>query len=47
MVVDDFNFIRIAFFPGEADAPLLIDADAMLSSSVSRESFEVIVGRNS
>lgn len=47
MVVDYFNFVGIAVFPDEADAPLLIDTDAMLSFAISRESFEVITGRYS
>jgi hypothetical protein len=27
MVVDDLNFVRIAVFPAEADAPLIVDSD--------------------
>jgi hypothetical protein len=30
VVVDDFDVIGIAILPAEADAPLLIDADAIL-----------------
>jgi hypothetical protein len=34
MVVDDFDFIRIAPSPHKADAPALVDADTVLSAFV-------------
>ena len=42
MVVNNSYFVGIARFPSKADAPLLIDSDAMLSGSISRKSFETI-----
>jgi len=35
MIVYNFDFVRISFNPLEADAPLLVDPDAVLSLSVS------------
>jgi len=33
MIVDDLDFVRIALGPNKADAPLLVDPDAVLSLS--------------
>lgn len=46
MVVGDFNFEGVAFVPNEADAPLLIDADAVLSCPVSTKCLKVIARWN-
>lgn len=45
MVVDDFNLFGISSGPNEADAPLVIDADAVLTLTVAREGFEPVAGR--
>ncbi|MFQ3225144.1 MAG: hypothetical protein ACI8Z5_001400 [Lentimonas sp.] len=42
MVVNDFDIVGAAIFPFEADTPLFVNADAVLSSSVSFQCFEVI-----
>jgi len=44
MVVRDFNLLCITFTPDEADAPLIVDADAMLAFTVSAQRFQVIPG---
>ena len=33
MVIHNFNVMRVLALPAEADAPLVIDADAVLSSA--------------
>jgi len=42
MVVNDCDFKRIASSPAEADAPLIVDPDAMLALSVAFQSFESV-----
>lgn len=42
MVIDDLDIERVAILPFEADAPLLIDADAVLASAVALECLELI-----
>jgi len=44
VVVDDFDGVRVPIFPDEADAPLVIDADAMLALPLPLESFERLPG---
>lgn len=44
MVIDDLDVIRIAAFPDKADAPLLIDSDAVLPFTVMMQRLQ-IVGR--
>jgi hypothetical protein len=34
MVVDDLYIVGVAISPDEADAPLVVDADAILSGSI-------------
>lgn len=46
MVIDDFSVVRVAIFPSEADAPLLINSNAVLSFAISVECFEMITGRD-
>jgi hypothetical protein len=46
MVVNDFDLLR-AIIPNEADAVLVIDADAVLALTVTVERFEVIARRPS
>src|SRR6266852_4784698 len=42
VVVDDFDIGRTLLGPCETDAPLVVDADRMLSAPVSRERFEPV-----
>jgi hypothetical protein len=42
VAVDDFDIGRTLLGPREADAPLIIDADRVLTASVSRERFETV-----
>ncbi len=44
MVIFDFNVVRIAIAPHEADAPLIVDANAALSLSVAFERLQLITG---
>jgi hypothetical protein len=45
MIVDDFN-VLCAVTPSEADAPLIVDADTVLSFAVTFECFQPVAGRN-
>lgn len=42
MVVDDFDICRSAVRESEADAPLTVDADAVLPHPISFEHFQLI-----
>ena len=42
MVVDNLNIVSISFCPGEADAPLVIDSNAVLARAIAREPFQAI-----
>jgi hypothetical protein len=42
MVVHDFDVIRIAIAPDEAEPPLVVDPDAVLSDPIAREGFQVV-----
>src|SRR5262245_29561100 len=46
MIVDDLDFVRIVLAPDEANPPLLIDADRILTFPVSFESFQPIGWRH-
>ncbi len=46
VVVDDLDVESIGRAPDEADAPLIVDADAVLACTVALERFEPIAGRN-
>lgn len=46
MIVHDFHFKRIRVGPAEADAPLIVDSNAVLSFAVTPQSLET-VARNS
>jgi hypothetical protein len=47
MVVYDFNRIRFALDPGEADTVLVIDANTILAFPLAPKSFQLIAGRYS
>jgi len=42
VVINDFDFIRIAFSPYKTDAPALVYADAVLSTSVANKLLKTI-----
>jgi hypothetical protein len=46
VVVDDLDVVRVGSDPSEADAPLIVDTDAVLTSPVSCEFLEVVRGRD-
>ena len=45
MVIHDLDIVRIARSPVEADAPLIVDADAVLTLAIAVKSFETIARR--
>jgi hypothetical protein len=46
VIIDDFHVGRTVGSPSEANAPLIIDANAVLSQSVSFQGFEPVPGRS-
>jgi hypothetical protein len=46
VIVDDLDVERVAVIPVEADPPLIIDPDAMLTLPISREFFQAIPRRH-
>jgi hypothetical protein len=46
MVIDDLDIERVSVLPFEADAPLLINADAVLALAITFQPFELIRRRN-
>jgi hypothetical protein len=46
MIVDDLNVMRVATLPAEADPPLPIDPNAILSLPIAVQRFQLIAGRN-
>jgi len=44
MVIYNFNIFRTSFCPSEADAPLPVNTDAVLSGSIAFERFQPITG---
>ena len=46
MVIDDFNRMRMPLFPDEADAPLVVNADAVLARPSTLEGFEAVAWRH-
>jgi hypothetical protein len=47
VVVRDLHVAGISEFPPEADAPLIVDTNAVLACSRTRKSFQPIARRNS
>jgi hypothetical protein len=47
VVVHNFHFVGISVAPHKADAPLIVDANAVLPSPVPVESFQAIASRSS
>jgi hypothetical protein len=46
MIIDDFDLVRIPFVPDETDAPLVVDADTVLSSPFSLQRFQSVTRRH-
>src|SRR3546814_10766142 len=46
VVIDDLHVVRIAAAPAEADTPLVVDPDAVLSLAISFEQLQPVCGRN-
>jgi hypothetical protein len=46
VIVDDFNIMRLAVSPHEANSPLIVDPNAMLTGSISLESLQAVARRN-
>jgi hypothetical protein len=46
MVINNLDFMRVAFMPGEADAPLIVDSYAMLSFPDAFKCFQAIPRRH-
>jgi hypothetical protein len=42
---DDFGVVGVLYLPAEADAPLVVDADAVLTAAVALQRFESVAGR--
>jgi hypothetical protein len=42
MIVDELNVVGVAILPAEADAPLVVDADTMLASTITLELFKPV-----
>ena len=45
MVVDDFDLVALPFVPDEADAPLVVDPDAVLACALRSQSLQAICRR--
>ena len=43
MIVDDFDLVALPFAPDEADAPLVVDPDAVLACALSSQSLQAIL----
>jgi hypothetical protein len=46
VVIHDLNVMRIAVAPGEADAPLVIDPNAVGPRAVAFQQFKLVSGRH-
>jgi hypothetical protein len=47
MVVHDLDVVRVTFAPGKTDAPLIVDANTMLTGSLTAQRFEPVPRRGS
>lgn len=45
MIVGDFYVVGVSIFPAKADAPLLVNADAVLAFAVAGQCFQLVAGR--
>ena len=46
MIVNDLNFVGISVSPNEADAPLIIDSNAVLALAIAAQAFEPVSSRS-
>ena len=46
MIVRDFHVVSVAFAPAEANAPLVVDADAVLPFTAALQRFEPVARRH-
>ena len=46
MIVGDFDLVALAIVPHEADAPLVVDPDAVLTRPLPLQGFQAIRRRN-
>jgi hypothetical protein len=46
MIVDDFDLVALPFVPHEADAPLVVDSDAVLACALPPQGLQTIRGRS-
>jgi hypothetical protein len=46
MVIDNFYFVRVTIRPSETDSPLTIDANTVLSGTVTAKFLEPVPRRN-
>jgi len=44
MIVNDLDIVRVSVFPAEADPPLIVDPNAMLSGAIVSQLLEAIAG---
>jgi hypothetical protein len=42
VIIDDLHIVRFSVCPNEADAPLVVDPDAVLSNSISPQPFKPV-----
>src|SRR5271155_5337700 len=47
MIIDNFYIERVTVLPSETDAPLVINADAVLTRPIPKQSLEPVPGRHS
>lgn len=45
MIIYDLDIVRIAVTPNKADAPLIVDANAVLTRSIASKRLQTITGR--
>jgi hypothetical protein len=46
MVIDDFNLVRVPFLKSEANAPLIVDRDRMLTDTAASEGVQPVARRD-
>ena len=46
MVINDFDLVRIPVFPDETDAPLVVNANTMLSGPLPFQAFKPVARRH-
>jgi hypothetical protein len=45
VIVNNLHIIGVALFPTEADPPLIVDTDAVLTASIAAKPFQSIPGK--